>query len=394
MTKVQPSTESTAYSLVGASSSKAGVLAAVGGASKKYFAEPVKDIAGDPNYVSFIHADGAGTKSIVNYLQYCESKNAKAFKGLAYDSMVMNVDDLACVGAFEGLLLSNTIGRNKNLIPDEAIGELVAGYRECRNKLEEMGITVDLGGGETADVGDVVRTLIVDSTLFARAKQSSLIDCSRMKAGDVIIGLSSTGQAKFEERPNSGIGSNGLSLARHTLIKHEYAERFPEILDPKINKEVAYRGPYALSDKPTGLGMTIGEAISSPTRTYAPIVKKVLGAIGTELHGAIHCTGGGQCKILKFGSDLKYIKDNLFDVPPIFKLIQEAGKVSWDEMYKVINMGHRMELILPKNHADFVIKTAQEFGIAAQQIGYVASGGDKNSLTISSTLGTFEFHEQ
>ena len=389
---VGSSNESSSYAAVGASSAKAGVLKAAGlEAEARYFAEPVTDFCGDPNYVSFLHADGAGTKSIIAYLAHREGAPASIFRGLAYDSLVMNLDDLACAGAFESLALSNTIGRNRSLISDDIIAELIAGYKECVQTLKSLGIEVALSGGETADAGDLIRTIVIDSCMHARAKRKDLIDSRRVSDGDVIVGLSSTGKASFETRENSGIGSNGLSLARHTLLSNHYLQKYSEIGDPNLSPQLAYRGPYKLSDTPTGLGMSIGEALLSPTRPYGPVIQRIQQKIGENLHAAVHCTGGGQSKIKRFGKEKAYLKDSLFEIPPIFKLIQEAANIPWNEMYAVFNMGHRIELVVPAIYSQDVVGIASDFGIAAQVIGRVTSKEGPNEVILHSPHGVFHY---
>jgi phosphoribosylformylglycinamidine cyclo-ligase len=391
-TSAAPSQESPSYAALGASSGKAGVLAAVGESSEaRYFAAPLPDIAGDPNAAFFLHADGAGTKSIIAYLAYRESKNPAVFASLAYDSTVMNTDDVACAGGVAGLALSNTIGRNRALVPDEAIAEIIRGYRECCALLASEGLQIHLAGGETADLADIVRTLVVDSTLCARIPRSTLVDTTRVSSGDLIVGFSSTGQARFEKKPNSGIGSNGLTLARHALLKKEYASEYPEVVDPLISKDLIYRGSHSLKDTPAGLGMSIQEALLSPTRPYAPLIKVLLSTLGPRIHALFHMTGGGQTKNKRFGKGVCYEKDNLFPVPPIFSLIQEDGGIPWAEMYAVFNMGHRLEAVVEPEAVNEVISLSEQFGIAARVVGRVTSSKGGNEVVISSPHGTFRF---
>jgi len=386
------SAESSAYAALGASSAKGGVLSAVGESGPaRYFASPVDDPAGDPNYAFFLHADGAGTKSIVAYLLYRETGDARWFRSLATDSLVMNLDDVACAGGLEGLILSNTIGRNRHLIPDAAIAEIIAGYRECAETLRGQGINVRLSGGETADMGDLCRTLIVDSTLTARIKRAELVDTTRVRVGDVIVGFSSCGQATFETTPNSGIGSNGLTLARNVLLNRQTATRYPEVQDPALPDEVAYRGPYSVTDQVASLGSSVGEALLSPTRPYAPLIKNLLSNFRDYVHAIIHCTGGGQVKIKRFGQGVSYLKENLFPTPPIFSLIQEHGAVPWDEMYSVFNMGHRLEVCVPPEVAHEAVACASQLGIAAQVIGRVNSSKSGNEVVIVSPYGEFRY---
>ena len=386
------SAESSAYAALGASSAKGGVLAAVGETGPaKYFANPVNDPAGDPSYAFFLHADGAGTKSIVAYLLYKETGDTRWFRSLAIDSLVMNLDDVACAGGLQGLILSNTIGRNRALIPDEAIAEIIKGYRDTVDLLLSLGISVTLSGGETADVGDLCRTLIVDSTLTARIPRAGLIDTTRVIPGDVIVGFSASGQARFENAPNSSIGSNGLTLARNVLLCRAHAERYPEVTDPSIPKEIAYRGPFSVTDYEPSLGMTVGEALLSPTRTYAPLIQKLITTLGEKTHALIHCTGGGQVKIKRFGRSVRYEKDALFPTPPLFARIQKQGHIPWNEMYTVFNMGHRLEAVLPADAAVTAIGCAQELGIAAQVVGRVTSSEGENEVIISSPHGLFHY---
>jgi phosphoribosylformylglycinamidine cyclo-ligase len=386
------SAESSAYAALGASSAKGGILAAVGETGPaRYFANPVEDPAGDPNYAFFLHADGAGTKSIVAYLLYRETGDPRWFRSLAYDSLVMNLDDVACAGGLEGLILSNTIGRNRALVPDEAIAEIIIGYRECVDLLRSLGISITMSGGETADVGDLCRTLIVDSTLTARIPRADLVDTTRVQPGDVIVGFSNSGQAPFESAPNSSMGSNGLTLARNVLLSRTHAERYPEVCDPGIPKGVGYRGPFLVTDYEPGLGMSVGEALLSPTRPYAPLIKKLLSSYREQIHALIHCTGGGQVKIKRFGRGVRYEKNHLFPTPPLFSLIQKHGNIPWNEMYSVFNMGHRLEACVTPTVAGEVASCAREFGIAAQVVGQVTSSEGENEVIISSPHGEFRY---
>jgi phosphoribosylformylglycinamidine cyclo-ligase len=385
-------TESSAYAALGASSAKAGVLNAIGeGSTSRYFAAPVSDPMGDPAYAYFLHADGAGTKSIVAYLLYRETGDVGWFRSLATDSLVMNVDDVACAGGTGGLVLSNTIGRNRNLIPDEAIAQIIQGYGDAAATLRDLGIDITLSGGETADVGDLVRTLIVDSTLSARIPRDALLDTYRVRSGDLIVGFSSTGQCSFESKPNSGIGSNGLSLARNTLLSPYHVEQYPEVSDPLLSRSVAYSGPYKVTDSVPALGMTVGEALLSPTRSHAPLIKRALSEFGEAVHSLIHCTGGGQTKIKRFGQRVRFEKNDLFPTPPIFSLIQSIGSIPWSEMYAVFNMGHRLEACVEPAVAPELISLASQFGIAAKVIGRVTSLDGENEVVISSSNGTFTY---
>lgn len=385
-------TESSAYAALGASSAKAGVLGAIGeGSTSRYFASPVPDPAGDPAYAYFLHADGAGTKSIVAYLLYRETGDASWFRSLAVDSLVMNIDDVACAGGTTGLVLSNTIGRNRNLIPDEAISHIIHGYQDAVATLSSLGVEITLSGGETADVGDLVRTLIVDSTLSARVPRTSLVDTYRVQRGDLIVAFSSTGQCSFESKPNSGIGSNGLSLARNALLSAYHAERYPEVSDPSLSRSVAYRGPYKVTDHVPALQMTAGEALLSPTRSYTPLIRRALSEFRAGIHSLIHCTGGGQTKIKRFGQGVRFEKEALFETPPIFSLIQQIADVPWAEMYAVFNMGHRLEACVEPSVATELISLASQFGIAAKVIGRVTSLDGENEVVISSPYGTFTY---
>jgi len=386
------SSESSAYAALGASSAKSGVLNAVGeGATSRYFAAPIADPFGDPGQAFFLHADGAGTKSIVAYLLFRETGDASVFGSLATDSLVMNLDDVACAGGLDGLALSNTIGRNRSRIPDSAIEAIIKGYHECISTLRKSGVEIQMSGGETADVGDLVRTIIVDSTLCARIPRSELVDTYRVKAGDLIVGFSSTGQSKHESRPNSGIGSNGLTLARNVLLARHYAELYPEVCDPAIRPDLAYRGPYRVTDQLPGLAMTVGEALLSPTRSYAPLIKALLASLPTEVHSLVHCTGGGQAKIKRFGQGVRFVKSSLFAAPPLFLEIQRCGDIPWEEMYAVFNMGHRLEACVEAAAAPAAIALAAEFGIAAQVIGQVTSSPKENEVVLETAHGTFVY---
>ena len=387
----------TNYEKLGASASKAGLHKALDKAGFSHgeglFASVIPDIAGDPNYLSFLHCDGAGTKSIVAYLLYKETGDANAFYGLAQDALVMNLDDIFCIGLPENLFLANAIARNAHLIPDDAIAAIVSCYQDLCAKLKEQDIQIELTGGETADCGDVVRTLLIDAVVGGRIKKEYLINANNIVPGDVIIGLSSLGKTTYEDKENSGVASNGLTLARHSLLSSEYAQKFSEIVDESIDKDICYGGPFKLSDTPEGLGMSIGEALLSPTRTDAPILAKIFQNIGSSnIHGVIHQTGGGMSKVLRFGKGNRYIKNNLFDTPPLFSLIQEHGEVSWEEMYQVCNMGHRMEVYLPAEFAEEVIKITQNFGIQAKQIGHVEKADEQNIVVVDSEKGSFSYN--
>jgi phosphoribosylformylglycinamidine cyclo-ligase len=390
MAGTKESMESAAYAALGASSAKGGVLKAVGEhATSRYFATPLADPFGDPSQAFFLHADGAGTKSIVAYLMFRETGDPSWFRSLAIDSLVMNLDDLACAGALSGLALSNTIGRNRLLIPDEAISQIIDGYRECVTALRAHGISIALSGGETADVGDLVRTIIVDSTLSARIPREALVDAYRVTDGDVIVGFSSTGKTAHEAFANSGIGSNGLTLARNVLLSRYHIDTYPESGDPSISADVAYRGPFKVTDVAPTLGDTIGSALLAPTRSYAPLIHRALTEFRTAIHSLVHCTGGGQVKIKRFGQRVRFEKDNLFETPPLFSLIQEHGRVPWAEMYSVFNMGHRLEACVEPSVASELIDLAAQFGIAAKIVGRVSSTSGDNEVIISSPHGEF-----
>jgi phosphoribosylformylglycinamidine cyclo-ligase len=392
MASSKESTESAAYAALGASSAKGGVLKAVGEHStSRYFATPIADPFGDPTQSFFLHADGAGTKSIVAYLLYRETGDTKWFRSLATDSLVMNLDDIACSGALSGLVLSNTIGRNRRLVPDEAISEIIAGYKECAATLNSFGIEITLSGGETADMGDLVRTLVVDSTLSARIPSDELVDTYRVEPGDAIVAFSNVGQVAWETAPNSGIGSNGLSLARNVLLSRYHVERYPEAGDPEIPHDVAYRGPYKASDFVAELGTSVGAALLSPTRSYAPLIKTALRELRTAIHSLIHCTGGGQVKIKRFGRGVRFEKTDLFPIPPLFDLIQRHGAIPWPEMYSVFNMGHRLEACIDPAASSEIIALAAQFGIAARIIGRVSSTGGENEVVIASPHGEFTY---
>lgn len=371
---------------------KAGVPPAAG-----YFANISPDIAGDSRYVSFLHCDGAGTKSIVAYLMYRETGDVNHFAGLAQDALVMNLDDVFCLGQPEQILLANTIARNPFLIGDEIIEVLLKSYRELTQLLSSLGVHITLAGGETADCGDIVRTLLVDAVITGRILRNRLIDTGNIKPGDVIIGLSSTGQATYETRQNSGIGSNGLTLARHALLSHEYVKKYPEILAPELQTPVTYQGPFLFHAEPSELGMSLGEALLSPTRTYAPLLSALSSELGSQIHGVIHNTGGGQTKVLRFGKGKRYVKNALFDVPPLFLLVQQHGGVPWKEMYQVFNMGHRLEIYSEEKFVSQVRALAHSFQIEAKVIGHVeklaGSESDlaQNRLHLETPYGSFDY---
>ncbi|MDR1562783.1 MAG: phosphoribosylformylglycinamidine cyclo-ligase [Dysgonamonadaceae bacterium] len=342
------------------------------------FCKIIPDIlGGSDEYCNIMHADGAGTKSSLAYIYWRETGDLSVWKGIAKDSIVMNLDDLLCVGATDNILLSSTIGRNKHLIPGEVISEIIRGTGEICEELCSLGINIYLTGGETADVGDLVRTVIVDSTVTCRMKRSDVIDNSRIVAGDVIVGLSSTGIATYEDRYNGGMGSNGLTSARHDVFGCYLAEKYPESFDPATPPDLVYSGDKRLTDMIEGLGIDAGSLVLSPTRTYAPVIKEVLGSLRPVIHGMVHVSGGAQTKILHFVENLRVVKNNLFPVPPLFDLIRQQSGTSWQEMYKVFNMGHRMEIYLPREFAQEVISISESFGIEARIIGYTETAGGK-----------------
>ncbi|GAB3945930.1 AIR synthase-related protein [Spirosoma harenae] len=388
------------YAQRGVSASKEDVHNAIAQLDKglfpKAFCKIVPDtLAGDPDFCTIMHADGAGTKSSLAYLYWRETGDLSVWKGIAQDAVVMNTDDLICVGATGPMLLSSTIGRNKNLIPGEVIAEIINGTEEVLQMLRDHGIDIYSTGGETADVGDLVRTVIVDSTVIARMRRDQVISNDRIQPGDVIVGLASFGQATYETTYNGGMGSNGLTSARHDVLAHYLADKYPESFDPAVDKSLIYSGSKQLTDtinvgNAEGTNPTIGQLILSPTRTYAPVVKQLLDQLRSQIHGMVHCSGGAQTKVLHFVDNLHIIKDNLFSIPPLFKLIQQESGTSWQEMYKVFNMGHRLEVYLPKAYAQQVIDIAQSFGIEAQIIGRVEAYQGKR-VTIQSEVGEFVY---
>jgi len=384
------------YNQRGVSASKEDVHQAIQNLDKglypKAFCKIVPDLlSGDPDYCTVMHADGAGTKSSLAYIYWKETGDASVWKGIAQDAIIMNVDDLLCVGATGPILLSSTIGRNKNLIPGEVISAIINGTEEVLAMLRQHGMEIYSTGGETADVGDLVRTIIVDSTVNARLKRSDVIDNSNIKTGDVIVGLASYGQASYEQEYNGGMGSNGLTSARHDVFAKEYATKYPETFDKSVPIDLVYSGKYKVTDEVAGAPLNAGKLVLSPTRTYAPIIIALLKELRTHINGLVHCSGGAQTKVLHFIDDLHIIKDNLFDVPPLFRLIHECSGTDWKEMYKVFNMGHRMEVYLPEQYAQQVIAISESFGVNAQVVGRVEKSG-KKQLTISSFAGKFIYN--
>lgn len=381
------------YILRGVSASKEDVHQAIKDIDKglypKAFCKIVPDIlGGDPDYCNIMHADGAGTKSSLAYIYWKETGDLSVWKGIAQDALIMNIDDLICVGAVDNILVSSTIGRNKMLIPGDVISAIINGTDELLKELRQAGIGVYSTGGETADVGDLVRTIIVDSTVTCRMKRSQVIDNANIKAGDVIVGLASYGQTSYETEYNGGMGSNGLTSARHDVFSKYLAEKYPESFDAAVPADLVYSGSKKLTDKVEDSPLNAGKLVLSPTRTYAPFVKELLTQMHSDIHGMVHCSGGAQTKILHFIDNLHVIKDNLFPVPPLFKLIQEQSVTEWKEMYKVFNMGHRLEIYLSPENAEKVISVAGKFGIDARIVGRVEDS-EKKKLTIKSTYGTF-----
>ena len=348
-------------------------------------------LTGDDDYCVVMHADGAGTKTSLAYMYWKKTGDISVWKGIAQDALIMNIDDLLCVGATGPILLSSTIGRNKNLIPGSVISEIINGTEELLKDLRSHGIEIYSTGGETADVGDLVRTIIVDSTVIARMKRSDVISNHKIQAGDCIIGLASYGQANYENTYNSGMGSNGLTSARHDVFNYQLAKEFPESFDPNVPNDLVYSGGKLLEDEVANLPLDAGKLVLSPTRTYAPVIKKILDQFRSQIHGMVHCSGGAQTKVLHFVNNLHIIKDNLFPIPPLFLMIQEESGTSWEEMYKVFNMGHRMEIYVPFEIASDLIAISESFGIAAQVIGKVDSF-DGKQVSIKSEKGEFSYN--
>lgn len=383
------------YAQRGVSSQKEDVHNAIAHLDKglfpKAFCKIVPDtLAGDPAFCTIMHADGAGTKSSLAYLYWRETGDLSIWRGIAQDAVVMNTDDLICVGATGPMLLSSTIGRNKNLIPGDVIAEIISGTEAVLTMLREHGIEIYSTGGETADVGDLVRTVIVDSTVIARMRRDQVISNDRIRAGDVVVGLASFGQATYESTYNGGMGSNGLTSARHDVLGHYLADKYPESFDPAVRPDLIYSGTRTLTEELKTLGLTVGQLILSPTRTYAPVAKVLLDELSADIHGMVHCSGGAQTKVLHFIDNLHVIKDNLFPIPPLFRLIQAESGTDWREMYQVFNMGHRLEIYLPEPHAQRVIDIAAGFNIAAQVVGRVENFTSKR-VTIRSEAGEFVY---
>ncbi len=385
------------YMLRGVSASKEDVHNAIKNIDKglypKAFCKIIPDIlGGDPEYCNIMHADGAGTKSSLAYAYWKETGDLSVWKGIAQDALIMNIDDLLCVGAVDNILVSSTIGRNKNLVPGEVISAIINGTDELLAELREMGVGAYATGGETADVGDLVRTIIVDSTVTCRMKRSDVVNNADIRPGDVIVGLASSGQATYEKEYNGGMGSNGLTSARHDVFSKYIAEKYPDTYDHSVPEELVYSGGLRLTDSVEGSPIDAGKLVLSPTRTYAPVVKKLLDSLRGKIHGMVHCSGGAQTKILHFVENVHVIKDNLFPVPPLFRTIHEQSHTDWKEMYKVFNCGHRFEVYLPAEYADQVIKISKSFGIDARVIGRIEES-QSTHLTIKSEFGTFEYGE-
>lgn len=383
------------YMMRGVSATKEDVHNAIKNIDKglypKAFCKIIPDIlGGDKEYCNIMHADGAGTKSSLAYAYWRETGDLSIWKGIAQDALIMNIDDLLCVGAVDNILVSSTIGRNKNLIPGEVISAIINGTDELLSELRSMGIGVYATGGETADVGDLVRTIIVDSTVTCRMRRSDVIDNANIAPGDLIVGLSSSGQATYEDRYNGGMGSNGLTSARHDVFSKSIADKYPETYDHTLPSELIYSGTLGLTDSIEGVELNAGELVLSPTRTYAPIVKRVLDELRPYIHGMIHCSGGAQTKILHFVENMRIVKDNLFPIPPLFKTIQQQSHTDWSEMYKVFNCGHRFEIYLPEEYAERVIAISQQFGVDAQIVGRVEPS-NKTQLFIKSEFGEFSY---
>lgn len=383
------------YDARGVSASKEDVHNAIKNIDKglfpKAFCKIVPDIlGGDNDYCTIMHADGAGTKSSLAYMYWKETGDMSVWKGIAQDAIIMNTDDLLCVGATNNILVSSTIGRNKNLIPGEVIAALINGTEEVLQNLRDNGLGIHSTGGETADVGDLVRTLIVDSTVTGRMKKSEVISNEKIQGGDVIVGMASHGMAKYESEYNGGMGSNGLTSARHDVFGKYLANKYPESYDPGVPSELVYSGSKKLTEEVQGTGLDAGKLVLSPTRTYAPIIKKVLDEYRTVINGMVHCSGGAQTKVMHFVDGVHVIKDNFFEIPPLFKMIQEESGTDWKEMYKVFNMGHRMEIYVPEKYAQGIIDISNSFGVNAQIVGRVEDA-ESNKLTLKSKYGTFEY---
>jgi phosphoribosylformylglycinamidine cyclo-ligase len=383
------------YNQRGVSASKEDVHQAISKLDKGLFPQAfckiVRDYMGnDPAFCTVMHADGAGTKSSLAYVYWKETGDLSVWKGIAQDAIIMNIDDLLCVGATENILLSSTIGRNKNLIPGEVISAVINGTEEVLEMLRSHGLNIISTGGETADLGDLVRTIAVDSTVVCRMKRKDVIDNSNIKAGDVIVGLASFGQASYENEYNGGMGSNGLTSARHDVFSNEYATKYPESYDKSVRPDLVYSGKYKITDSYKGVDINVGKLVLSPTRTYAPIIVEILKSFRHAVHGMVHCSGGAQTKVLHFIDNLHVIKDNLFDVPPLFQLIHEQSGTDWKEMYKVFNMGHRMEIYTEEKNAEAIISISKKYNVDAQIIGRVEASSQKQ-VTVKAPTGIFQY---
>lgn len=383
------------YMMRGVSAAKEDVHNAIKNVDKglypKAFCKIIPDIlGGDPEWCNIMHADGAGTKSSLAYAYWRETGDLSVWRGIAQDALIMNIDDLLCVGATDNILVSSTIGRNKRLIPGEVIAAIINGTEELLARMRSLGVSVYSTGGETADVGDLVRTIIVDSTVTCRMRRADVVNNADIRGGDVIVGLASFGQATYEDEYNGGMGSNGLTSARHDVFCKEVAARYPETFDGAMPEDLAYSGSVSLTDKVDGTPLDAGKLVLSPTRTYAPVIKTLLARMRPAIHGMVHCTGGAQTKVLHFVENKHVIKDNLFPVPPLFALIQKQSGTDWREMYKVFNMGHRMEIYVAPGDADAVVAIAREFGIDARVVGRIEDA-PANRLTITGEYGTFEY---
>jgi phosphoribosylformylglycinamidine cyclo-ligase len=383
------------YTQRGVSASKEDVHQAIEKLDKglfpKAFCKIVPDYLGnDPNYCTVMHADGAGTKSSLAYLYWKETGDISVWKGIAQDAIIMNIDDLLCVGATDNILLSSTIGRNKNLIPGEVIAAIINGTEEVLEMLRNHGLNIISTGGETADLGDLVKTIVVDSTVVSRMRRQDVIDNSKIKTGDVIVGLASYGKASYEHEYNGGMGSNGLTSARHDVFYNHYAAKYPETYDKELTAALVYSGSHKVTDMLAGVDINVGKLVLSPTRTYAPVMIEVLKSLRAQVHGVVHCSGGAQTKVLHFIDNLHVVKDSLLPVPPLFKMIQQESGTAWKEMYKVFNMGHRMEIYLEERYAKEVIAIAAHFNIPAQIIGRVEAASQKQ-VTIRSEFGEFVY---
>ena len=386
------------YKKLGVSSKKEDVHDAIKSIDKGIFpgafCKIVEDIDNRADHCSVFHADGAGTKASLAYMYYRETGDISVFKGIVRDAMVMNLDDFLCIGATGNIFFSNNLGRNSQLIKADVVGTIIKEYYDYSEKLTTLGLNVKMCGGETADIGDIVKTLVIDASAFTTMKKEDVIDASNIKSNDVIVGLASYGRASYEDEYNSGIGSNGLTLARHGILSHIYYDKYPECYDRGLDEKFVFFGKYKLTDKVNALNLTIGKALLSPTRTYAPIMKDILKEFRTEIHGIIHNTGGGQTKILNFGKGIKYNKNNLFRIPKIFELIQRSSETQWKEMFSVFNMGHRMELLCDESIAPEIMKIAKKYKIDSKIIGYCEKSPikGKNVLDLKSEFGSFTYY--